>query len=57
MLTDLTPDKDGVIVHNMEDDVIRGATVTHEGDDHLPAAAAQDRGHRGRQAQGESRRS
>jgi NAD(P) transhydrogenase subunit alpha len=31
MLTDLTPKKDGVIVHNMEDDVIRGATVTHVG--------------------------
>ncbi len=31
MLTDLTPDKDGVIAHNMEDDVIRGATVAHEG--------------------------
>ena len=31
MLTDLTPNKDGVIHHNMEDDVIRGATVTHEG--------------------------
>ncbi|MGN0932487.1 Re/Si-specific NAD(P)(+) transhydrogenase subunit alpha [Falsigemmobacter intermedius] len=31
MLTDLTPKKDGVIFHNMEDDVIRGATVTHEG--------------------------
>ncbi len=29
MLADLTPEKDGVIVHNMEDDVIRGATVTH----------------------------
>jgi H+-translocating NAD(P) transhydrogenase subunit alpha len=29
MLTDLTPGKDGVINHNMEDDVIRGATVTH----------------------------
>ena len=29
MLTDLTPKKDGVIDHNMEDDVIRGATVTH----------------------------
>ena len=28
MLTDLTPKKDGVIQHNMEDDVIRGATVT-----------------------------
>jgi len=31
MLTDLTPKKDGVIVHNMEDDVIRGATVAHQG--------------------------
>ncbi|MEY8119045.1 MULTISPECIES: Re/Si-specific NAD(P)(+) transhydrogenase subunit alpha [unclassified Falsihalocynthiibacter] len=28
MLTDLTPEKDGKINHNMEDDVIRGATVT-----------------------------
>jgi len=28
MMTDLTPAKDGQIVHNMEDDVIRGATVT-----------------------------
>jgi NAD(P) transhydrogenase subunit alpha len=31
MLTDLTPRKDGVIDHNMEDDVIRGATVTKGG--------------------------
>ncbi|WP_415184785.1 Re/Si-specific NAD(P)(+) transhydrogenase subunit alpha [Phaeovulum sp.] len=31
MMADLTPGKDGVIVHNMEDDVIRGATVTHDG--------------------------
>ncbi|MBX4867691.1 Re/Si-specific NAD(P)(+) transhydrogenase subunit alpha [Rhizobium bangladeshense] len=31
MLTDLTPGKDGQLVHNMEDDVIRGATVTFEG--------------------------
>lgn len=31
MMTDLTPEKDGVIVHDMEDDVIRGATVTHAG--------------------------
>ncbi|MFZ5710690.1 MAG: Re/Si-specific NAD(P)(+) transhydrogenase subunit alpha [Pseudomonadota bacterium] len=31
MLTDLTPKKDGVIVHDMADDVIRGATVTHQG--------------------------
>ena len=31
MLADLTPKKDGVILHNMEDDVIRGATVAHMG--------------------------
>jgi NAD(P) transhydrogenase subunit alpha len=31
MMDDLTPKKDGVPVVNMEDDVIRGATVTHEG--------------------------
>ncbi|OHZ00048.1 Re/Si-specific NAD(P)(+) transhydrogenase subunit alpha [Salinicola sp. MIT1003] len=36
MLTDLTPEKDGVIVHNMEDDVIRGATVTHAGEITFP---------------------
>ncbi|WP_374327030.1 Re/Si-specific NAD(P)(+) transhydrogenase subunit alpha [Paracoccus pantotrophus] len=32
MLSDLTPGKDGVIVQNMEDDVIRGATVAFDGD-------------------------
>jgi NAD(P) transhydrogenase subunit alpha len=31
MLSDLTPKKDGVIVHDMGDDVIRGATVTEAG--------------------------
>ena len=31
MLTDLTPEKDGNVVHNMEDDVIRGATIAHAG--------------------------
>ncbi|RUZ71796.1 Re/Si-specific NAD(P)(+) transhydrogenase subunit alpha, partial [Mesorhizobium sp. M7A.F.Ca.US.006.01.1.1] len=31
MLTDLTPAKDGKVVHNMEDDVIRGATVAYRG--------------------------
>ena len=31
MMTDLTPGKNGEIVHNMEDDVIRGATVAFEG--------------------------
>jgi NAD(P) transhydrogenase subunit alpha len=32
MMTDLTPEKDGQINHNMEDDVIRGATVTFDGE-------------------------
>ena len=32
MMTDLTPGKDGQVVHDMEDDVIRGATVTHKGE-------------------------
>ncbi|MGQ4879524.1 Re/Si-specific NAD(P)(+) transhydrogenase subunit alpha [Billgrantia sp. LNSP4103-1] len=36
MLTDLTPEKDGTIVHDMEDDVIRGATVTHQGEITFP---------------------
>ena len=31
MLTDLTPEKDGTVAHNMEDDVIRGATIAHAG--------------------------
>jgi NAD(P) transhydrogenase subunit alpha len=30
LMADLTPEKDGVINHDMEDDVIRGATITHE---------------------------
>jgi NAD(P) transhydrogenase subunit alpha len=32
MLSDLTPEKDGSIVVDMEDDVIRGATVVREGE-------------------------
>ena len=32
MMADLTPAKDGALVHNMEDDVIRGATVTRDHD-------------------------
>lgn len=36
MMTDLTPEKDGQIVHNMEDDVIRGATVAFEGEITFP---------------------
>ena len=31
MIADLTPEKDGVIVHDLEDDVIRGATIVHAG--------------------------
>jgi H+-translocating NAD(P) transhydrogenase subunit alpha len=36
MMADLTPGKDGQIVHNMEDDVIRGATVTFNKDVTFP---------------------
>ena len=36
MMTDLTPQKDGVVVHDMEDDVIRGATVTKDGEITFP---------------------
>jgi NAD(P) transhydrogenase subunit alpha len=32
MMDDLTPEKDGVPVIDMEDDVIRGALVTHQGE-------------------------
>src|SRR5210317_404789 len=36
MMDDLTPKKDGVVVHNMEDDVIRSSTVTFEGEITFP---------------------
>ena len=36
MMDDLTPENDGMIVHNMEDDVIRGATVVHGTDITFP---------------------
>jgi len=36
LLTDLTPEKDGQIVVNMEDEVIRGATVCKEGETTWP---------------------
>jgi NAD(P) transhydrogenase subunit alpha len=39
MLADLTPEKDGTPVHDMEDDVIRGATVTHKGEVTYPPPA------------------
>jgi len=36
LVTDLTPEKDGTPVHNMDDDVIRGATATHNGEITFP---------------------
>jgi NAD(P) transhydrogenase subunit alpha len=36
MMADLTPEKDGKINHNMEDDVIRGATVAFDGEVTFP---------------------
>ena len=36
MMADLTPEKDGQVNHDMEDDVIRGATVTYEGEITFP---------------------
>ncbi len=39
MLTDLTPEKDGQVDINMEDEVIRGATAVHEGKVTWPAPA------------------
>ncbi|TDL79716.1 Re/Si-specific NAD(P)(+) transhydrogenase subunit alpha [Palleronia sediminis] len=43
MLADLTPEKDGRIVHDMEDDVIRGATVAHGGEVTWPPPAPKTR--------------
>ena len=36
MMFDLTPNKDGVVEHNMEDDVIRGATIAYAGEITFP---------------------
>ncbi|MEP4030320.1 Re/Si-specific NAD(P)(+) transhydrogenase subunit alpha [Roseibium polysiphoniae] len=36
MMSDLTPEKNGQVVHDMEDDVIRGATVAFEGEITFP---------------------
>ncbi|MEX0320408.1 MAG: Re/Si-specific NAD(P)(+) transhydrogenase subunit alpha [Ruegeria sp.] len=36
MMTDLTPEKDGQVNHDMEDDVIRGSTVTFDGEITFP---------------------
>ncbi len=36
MISELTPNKDGILVHNMDDEVIRGSTVTHNGEITFP---------------------
>lgn len=36
MVDDLTPGKDGQLNHDMEDDVIRGATISHKGEITFP---------------------
>jgi NAD(P) transhydrogenase subunit alpha len=41
LLSDLTPDKDGAPVVNMEDEVIRGSTVVHNGEITWPPPAPQ----------------
>ena len=63
MMTDLTPGKDGVVVHNMEDDVIRGATVTKDGEITYPppppkiqAIAAQKRQEKAKELTPEEKR-
>ena len=62
MMADLTPEKDGVVDHNMEDDVIRGATITHQGEVTFPppppkvqAIAAKSQKTEGADAGGEAR--
>jgi len=39
LLTDLTPEKDGNLVINMDDEIIRGATVIHNGEITWPPPA------------------
>ncbi len=63
IMTDLTPAKDGVVVHNMEDDVIRGATVAFEGNVTYPppppkiqAIAAQKRQEKAKELTPEEKR-
>ena len=41
LLADLTPDKDGTVKVNMEDEVIRGATVVHDGEITWPPPGAE----------------
>lgn len=39
LLTDMTPDKDGELVINFDDEVVRGATITKEGEITFPPPA------------------
>ena len=48
LLTDLSPDKDGQIVVDMEDEVIRGTTVIKDGEITWPPPAPKVAGHRRR---------
>ncbi|MBP2562547.1 NAD(P) transhydrogenase subunit alpha [Neorhizobium galegae] len=64
MMTDLTPAKDGNVFHNMEDDVIRSATVTYQGEITYPppppktkAIAAQKRQEKVKEPTPEEKRS
>ncbi|QBY01748.1 Re/Si-specific NAD(P)(+) transhydrogenase subunit alpha [Rhodophyticola sp. CCM32] len=63
MMTDLTPEKDGVVHHDMEDDVIRGATVVYDSEVTFPppppkvaAIAAQPKAEAARELTAEERR-
>ena len=56
MMDDLTPGKDGQPVVNMEDDVIRGATVTHEGAVTFPPPPPKIAGDRRAEAEAEGGR-
>ncbi len=41
LLTDMCPKKDGVLVVDLQDEVVRGATVVKDGADHVAAAGAE----------------
>ena len=41
LLTDMCPEKDGELVVDMEDEVVRGATVVKGNEDHLATAGAE----------------
>ena len=56
LLEELCPAKDGAIVVNMEDEVIRGTTVVKDGVDHLAPAAAEARRGPGAEARRPPRR-